>query len=94
MRTNDIYQVKIREIRFHPAQLRQIISFGLPSGLQNSIISIANIVVQSNINKFGVMAVAGCGVYSKIEGICLPADYLFCDGAHNVYWAEPGRKAV
>ena len=52
----------------HPAQLRQIISFGLPSGLQNSIISIANIVVQSNINKFGVMAVAGCGVYSKIEG--------------------------
>ena len=68
VRTNDIYQVKIREIRFHPAQLRQIISFGLPSGLQNSIISIANIVVQSNINKFGVMAVAGCGVYSKIEG--------------------------
>ena len=67
-RTDDIYQVKIREIRFHPAQLRQIISFGLPSGLQNSIISIANIVVQSNINKFGVMAVAGCGVYSKIEG--------------------------
>ena len=45
-----------------------VISFGLPSGLQNSIISIANIVVQSNINKFGVMAVAGCGVYSKIEG--------------------------
>ena len=68
VRTNDIYQVKIREIRFHPAQLRQIISCGLPSGLQNSIISIANIVVQSNINKFGVMAVAGCGVYSKIEG--------------------------
>ena len=33
VRTNDIYQVKIREIRFHPAQLRQIISFGLPSGL-------------------------------------------------------------
>lgn len=68
VRSTEVYQVKIHEIRFHPAMLRQIIGIGLPSGLQNSIISIANIVVQSNINKFGVMAVAGCGVYSKIEG--------------------------
>ena len=48
--------------------LGQIIGIGLPSGMQNSIISFANIIVQTNINKFGVMAVAGCGVYSKIEG--------------------------
>lgn len=68
VRTQEVYQVHIREIRFHPALLKQIINIGLPSGLQNSIISVANIVVQSNINKFGVMAVAGCGVYSKIEG--------------------------
>lgn len=68
VQSKEVYQVRIREIRFHPAMLRQIIGIGLPSGLQNSIISLANIVVQSNINKFGVMAVAGCGVYSKIEG--------------------------
>lgn len=68
VRTKEVYQVDVREIRFHRTQLRQIIQIGLPSGMQNSIISIANIVVQSNINKFGVMAVAGCGVYSKIEG--------------------------
>ena len=48
--------------------LQQILSMGIPSGLQNSIISIANIVVQSNINAFGAMAVAGCGAYSRIEG--------------------------
>lgn len=68
MRTSEVYQVRIREIRFHSMQLKQIINIGLPSGLQNSIISLANIVVQTNINAFGVMAVAGCGVYSKIEG--------------------------
>lgn len=68
VRTQEVYRVRIREIRFHPVLFRQIIGIGLPSGMQNSIISIANIVVQSNINKFGVMAVAGCGVYSKIEG--------------------------
>jgi Na+-driven multidrug efflux pump len=48
--------------------LKQILRLGLPSGLQNSIISLANIVVQSNINAFGVLAMAGCGVYAKIEG--------------------------
>ena len=48
--------------------LRQIIQNGLPAGLQNSIIALANVVVQSNINSFGKMAVAGCGAYSKIEG--------------------------
>lgn len=68
VKSTEVYQVRVREIRFHPGMLRQIISIGLPSGLQNSIISLANIVVQSNINKFGVMAVAACGSYSKIEG--------------------------
>ena len=68
MRTKDVYQVQISQIRFHKGMLGQIIGIGLPSGMQNSIISFANIIVQTNINKFGVMAVAGCGVYSKIEG--------------------------
>ena len=68
MRTKDVYQVQISQIRFHRGMLGQIIGIGLPSGMQNSIISFANIIVQTNINKFGVMAVAGCGVYSKIEG--------------------------
>lgn len=68
VRSREVYQVQIKEIRFHEGMLRQIINLGLPSGMQNSIISFANIIVQTNINKFGVMAVAGCGVYSKIEG--------------------------
>lgn len=68
MTTQDIYQVHLSEIRFDTQILKQIIQIGLPSGLQNSIISIANVVVQSNINAFGSDAMAGCGSYSKIEG--------------------------
>lgn len=62
------YRVSVRFIRFDLPMLRQIISNGLPAGFQNSIIAFANVIVQSNINKFGKMAVAGCGAYSKIEG--------------------------
>lgn len=62
------FRVYPRKIKLDMLMLKQIIINGLPAGLQNSIISLANVVVQSNINKFGQMAVAGCGSYAKIEG--------------------------
>lgn len=62
------YRVSLKMIHFDPFMLRQIINNGFPAGLQNSIISLANVVVQSNINTFGSMAMAGCGSYAKIEG--------------------------
>ena len=62
------YRVKLKSIGFHLPSLKNIIRFGLPSGIQNSVISIANVVVQANINAFGKEAMAGCGAYSKIEG--------------------------
>lgn len=68
MRIDEVYQIRIREIGIDSSMIRQILTLGLPSGLQNSIISLANIVVQSNINAFGTAAMAGCGSYSKIEG--------------------------
>ncbi len=67
-RVNGEYRVEIKKIGFDKEMIGQILTMGIPSGLQNSIIALANIVVQSNINVFGPMAVAGCGVYSKIEG--------------------------
>jgi putative MATE family efflux protein len=68
MITQDVYQVNLRDIRFDMPILKQIISVGLPSGIQNSIISVANVVIQSNVNAFGDNAMAGCGAYWKIEG--------------------------
>jgi Na+-driven multidrug efflux pump len=48
--------------------LGRIVRFGLPSGVQNSVIGLANVVVQANINAFGPDAMAGCGSYAKVEG--------------------------
>ena len=48
--------------------LREIIHYGLPSGVQNSIIAFANVIVQTNINSFGQDTVAGSGTYAKLEG--------------------------
>lgn len=68
MRVNEPYKLRIRSIRFDLPSLKTIVRFGLPSGVQNSVISIANVVVQTNINAFGDAAMAGCGSYSKLEG--------------------------
>ena len=68
LRVDAPYRVRFRNIRFHWPSLWQIVRYGLPSGVQNSVIALANVFVQSNINSFGKYAMAGCGAYSKLEG--------------------------
>ena len=61
LRSKEIYKVEIKKIAFCPPILKEIIKYGLPSGVQNSVIAIANLVVQTNINTFSSVAVAGSG---------------------------------
>lgn len=68
LRCKEPYRLEIRKIRFSAKMLRDIVRYGLPSGIQNSVIGLANLVVQTNINSFGKAAMAGCGAYSKLEG--------------------------
>ena len=68
MRCDAPYRLNLKKIRYHWDSFKQIISYGLPSGIQNSVIAFANVVVQTNINSFGKAAMAGCGTYSKLEG--------------------------
>ena len=67
-RTRACYRVNWRRIRFEGPMLRQVVTLGIPSGVQSSVVSLANVIVQANINAFGSAAMAGCGAYSKIEG--------------------------
>ncbi len=72
-----VVQVRIRNLVPHRKTFGQVLHLGLPSGIQNSVIAIANVVVQSNINAFGDSAMAGCGSYSKVEGfVFLPITSL------------------
>ena len=68
VKSEGYYKLHLNKIRFDLSRLKEILHQGIPSGINNSIISIANVVVQSNINAFGDTAMAGCGSYSKIEG--------------------------
>ncbi len=68
LKKNTIYHLSFKELRLNKSILKEILYNGIPSGIQNSVIGLANVVVQSNINSFGSNATSGCGAYSKIEG--------------------------
>ena len=68
LRKGNIYTVEWKKIRFHRDMLREIIRYGLPAGVQNSVIAFANVIVQSQINSFGKLATAACGTHAKLEG--------------------------
>lgn len=62
------HRVQLKKIAIDRKMLRQIIRIGLPSGIQNSVIAFANVIVQSSINVFGSAAAAGYGASAKLEG--------------------------
>ena len=68
LKKGNIYTVEIRKIRFHWDMLREILRYGIPAGVQNSVIALANVLVQTQINSFEKFATAAYGIYAKIEG--------------------------
>lgn len=67
-RIDESYKIWIRRIKIDFNMLKKLMKMGIPTGIQNSVIALANVIVQSNINSFGSVAMAGSGSYSKLEG--------------------------
>ena len=68
LKKGTVYQVSFGKVRFHRDMLQEILKYGLPTGVQNYVIGLANVILQSNINSFGEDAMAGYGSYVKLEG--------------------------
>lgn len=81
MRTDDIYRVELKKIRIDVRMMKRILRLGIPSGIQQSIISFSNVIVQANVNVFGPMAMAGFGAYNKIDGFVILPTQSFCMAA-------------
>ena len=65
------YRVQPASVRIHPGMAKRIVQVGLPTGIQNMVISLSNILVQASVNGFGAAAMAGFGAYLKIDGFCV-----------------------
>ncbi len=72
----DLHQLKI-----HSHKLWKILQLGLPAGLQGSIFSLSNVLIQSSVNSFGAIAMAGNSAAANIEGFTYVAMNSFYQAA-------------
>ena len=101
-RSTEYTRLDFKKLHFYKDIMVEVIKQGLPTGIQTSVSSIGNIVVQSNINAFGAFAMAGVGAYAKIEGfiflpimsmtMALPTFISQNLGAKNYDRAKKGAK--
>lgn len=61
-------KLDIKKIRIHPHVLKKIVSIGIPAGVQGMLFSLSNVVIQSTVNSFGSIAMAGNTAGQNIEG--------------------------
>ncbi|NNJ32331.1 MATE family efflux transporter [Lacrimispora defluvii] len=81
VRTDDSYRLELGKIKIDRRMMGRVLKIGIPSGIQQSIISLSNVIVQANVNSFGAAAMAGFGSYSKIDGFAMLPLQSFCMAA-------------
>lgn len=62
------YHIQLKKLSYQKSIATKMIQIGLPTAIQNMLISLSNLLVQSSVNQFGTQVVAAFGVYMKIDG--------------------------
>lgn len=73
MRSDTYYRLQLRKLRLVPEKTREIVRIGVPAGLQGALFSVSNVLIQSSVNSFGDIAMAGNTAASSIEGFVYSA---------------------
>lgn len=90
MRRTDACKLFLRKIRFYKPQLLKMMRVGLPAGIQSSMFSISNVIIQSSINSFGPVLMSGNGAAASIEGFIYVANNAFHQTAVNYIGQNAG----
>ncbi|HJG82672.1 MAG TPA: MATE family efflux transporter [Lacrimispora saccharolytica] len=61
-------KLELSKIKIHRKKMLQIFKIGLPAGMQGAIFSVSNVLIQSSVNSFGSIAMAGNAASANIEG--------------------------
>ena len=81
VREKGALHLDLHKLGFHAGALKQILLIGLPAGLQSTVFSLSNVVIQSAINSFGSTVVAGSSASSNLEGFVYTAMNAFAQAA-------------
>ena len=89
-------RLNLRRLHFNPAMLREILRIGLPAGIQSSVFSLSNVVIQSSVNSFGSVVIAGNSAASNAGNFVYQAMNTFhqavtCFAGQSIGARKPRR---
>lgn len=92
IRRTDACKLMLSKMRFYKRQLFDILKIGLPAGLQGSLFSISNVIIQSSINSFGDILMSGNAAAANIEGFVYVVLNAFHQSALNFIGRNVGAQ--
>ena len=92
MRRTDACKLELKNMRIYGPQLQKMIRIGLPAGIQGSMFSISNVMIQSSINSFGDIVMSGNTAAANIEGFVFTAMNAFHQTAVNFTGQNVGAR--
>lgn len=85
-------RLELKKIRISGSKLKRIMKIGIPAGIQSTIFSLSNVLIQSSVNSFGELAVAGNSAAANIEGFVYIAMNSFYQAAQTFTSQNVGGK--
>lgn len=85
-------KLKLKKIRIYKDKLIQILKIGLPAGLQGTLFSLSNVMIQSSVNSFGAVTVAGNSAAANLEGFIYASTNSFYQAAISFTSQNYGAK--
>ncbi len=92
VRSDTVYKVDLKRLRVVKNKLWQMTRIGIPAGIQGSMFSISNVLIQSTINSFGSIAMAGSTAAGNIEGFVFTAEDSMTQAALSFTGQNYGAK--
>lgn len=86
------YRLELKKIRLYRDKVIRILRVGLPAGFQGAVFSISNVLIQSSVNSFGSIAVAGNTAAANLEGFVYNAMNSFHQTALSFTSQNMGAK--
>ena len=81
LRSDAVYRLDLHRLHISKDKLLQMTKIGVPAGIQGAMFSLSNVVIQSNINSFGSIAMAGSTAAGNLEGFVFTAEDAFAQAA-------------
>ncbi len=81
IRADSVYRLELKGLRIAKDKLLKMVQIGIPAGLQGALFSISNVLIQSSVNSFGSVAMAGNTAGSNLEGFVYTSMNAFYQSA-------------